>query len=1167
MKATMKANMNGMKPIMRPPILLLIVPALMLLFPGVLRAGGPAWVAGAGYNSGVEGQPILWTGATVQYFTDQGDLSPILTNAQADAFVAAAIAAWTTAPGVGLTATQGGHLAEDVNGSNIQGEFGVITAPADITSSATGTPLGIVYDFDGTVTDALLGEGAGGEEECFYNAVYGGPDNFSASGNIVHAAAIINGVCAATNTQLPDVQYRLVRVLGRIFGLAWSQANDNVLTHDPEPGSADYAGFPVMHFLDPVNCIPISLCYPNAAIPKMDDITALARLYPGGNNPQATGRIYGNVYFTNSSGGAAQQMQGVNVVARLLDNNNNPSRQYVVTSVSGFGFAGNAGNIITGYDDANGLPFNRFGSNDTSVEGFYDLGQLTIPTGQTTAQYQLSVEAIDPNWSWGVEPYGPTQVAPSGSFAPVVVTIQSGSNMERDVLMLGSEIAQIHPGSGSSYTNPAPLPQGGGWASWTSGYGSADFFEFNVQANRTASIAVTALDETGAPTESKLLPIIGVWELSDETGNPAPASTPSAFNSQTFAVSRLDAAFTVSEAYKVGIADYRGDGRPDYAYRASVLYSDTVSPARLSVAGGVTSLSGIGFVPGLQVSAATTNGTSNGAVFAQSASQLQISLPSAAVDGIATIQVTDPATGSFSQMQGALTYGAATSDLLILLNGGSQTSPIGAQSPNMIRVRATASDGVTRVNGATIAWSTTNGAELSVCGGGMSCSVLTDGAGESATWATAAALGQATITIALAPAAYQPAQTQFATLIGTASTLDLAAVAPLRWLAQGGTLGVPITVEALNMGVPQANVNIKFTVTNGAASLSSSNGTTNSSGFATVTAQVTNFNATVQVSACVTPAGSPCQTFALFAVPPTSWTLAAVSGASQIMPNGLPFQPLVMRVTDGSASDNPVQGVNVTFLTTLERIPQGTGGGPQGNAMQQSGSPQDGQPIILGTSQTQVGSDQNGLATITPTVGTLGPCDAFITVTAGIASAQYELENVDALPSSSQQPVRRAASPATRFFLPFNASSSILEDASPEFVAVPEFIPAPAEDASPTDLSSSADSDSCRSNLTAADDSGSIPAAAPGDEIKSQPSKTLEQPAPPQLVATVPSKDAPITTSQPALSPGFSPSLSPSTMDGPNPATPSSQNDHARAQNRPCSPHDLVDLRKDKAND
>ena len=477
------------------------------------RAGGPAFVAGSGYAVGVEGQALVWANSSVQYFTDEGNLSPILSGAQADAFVASAFGAWTTNSET-LTSSQGGHLAEDVNGSNIVVTNGVITAPADITSSATGTPLGIVYDYDGTVTDALLGEGAGDLADCFTNAVYGGPDNFSTGGNIVHALVVINGVCAATSAQLPDVQYRLVRVLGRIVGLGWSQANLNVQTQEPPPTNADFAGFPIMHFTDLISCVPISVCYPDAAVPKMDDIDALARLYPG--TPQPAGRVYGSVYFTDTSGNAVQPMQGVNVVARLMVSNQ-PSRQYVVTSVSGFSFCGNAGNIIDGYVDGNGLPYNRWGSNDPALEGFYDLGQLTIPTGQTIAEYQLSVEGLDPNWSLGVVPYAPTQVSPSGSFAPVVVTVSNGSNAERDILMLQSEIAQTHPGSGSTYANPAALPQGGDWGSWISGYGAVDFFQFTAQANRTATVAVTALDEAGQPTETKLLPVIDSITMSAPT--------------------------------------------------------------------------------------------------------------------------------------------------------------------------------------------------------------------------------------------------------------------------------------------------------------------------------------------------------------------------------------------------------------------------------------------------------------------------------------------------------------------------------------------------------------------------------------------------------------------------------------------------------------------------
>src|ERR1700736_4058434 len=92
------------------------------------RAGGPALIAGSGYDPGVEGHPLIWANGSVQYFTDQGDLSPILANAQADVFVAAAFSPWTSISSVAFTASQGGHLAEDVNGGNIVADAnGMIT--------------------------------------------------------------------------------------------------------------------------------------------------------------------------------------------------------------------------------------------------------------------------------------------------------------------------------------------------------------------------------------------------------------------------------------------------------------------------------------------------------------------------------------------------------------------------------------------------------------------------------------------------------------------------------------------------------------------------------------------------------------------------------------------------------------------------------------------------------------------------------------------------------------------------------------------------------------------------------------------------------------------------------------------------------------------------------
>src|ERR1700688_3540654 len=981
----------------------------IFLFCGVVasHAGGPAFIAGSGYAAGVEGQPIIWANGSVQYFTDQGNLSAILTGAQADALVAAAFSAWTSIPGVALAAAQAGHLAEDVNGTNIAATgSGTVTAPADITSSATSTPVGVVYDLDGKVTDALLGQGASGLADCFTNAVFGGPDNFSSSGNIVHALVVINGICAATNAQLPDVQYRLVRTLGRVVGLGWSQANLNVLTRLPVPTSDDFAGFPVMHFSDPISCVPIGICYPNAAAPKMDDADAMARLYPASANSQPEGRIYGSVYFTDASGTAVQPIQGVNVVARLIDTNNKPSRQFVATSVSGFAFRGNAGNIVNGYVDANGLRYDRWGSNDTTLEGYFDLGELRIPTGQTIAQYQLSVEGLDANWSTGLGPYAPTQVTPSGSFAPVVVTIQNGSNVERDILMLGDEIARTHPGSGSTYANPATLPMGGGWGSWMSGYGSTDWFEFTAQANRTASVAVTAVDESGAATENKLAPVIGIWQLSDESGNPAPAATNFAFNTANWGMSRLDAQFGSSETYRVGVADFRGDGRPDYFYQASLLYSDSVTPARLSLAGGLAILKGTGFNNRQQVSVGGTGGTT----LTASANRIEAVLPAGSLDGVATIQVTDPVSGGFSQMIGALTYGASSTDLLLLLQGSETASVVGAAAANPLRVRVVAADGVTPVSGATIAWSATNGLQFSACGGATACSVLSDEVGESASLVTPTAIGQSTVTVALAPASYTTPQTRQATVVATASALDLVATTPTRWVGQGATLSIPLSVEALNLGAPKPNVTINFLVTNGTATLSAASATTSALGFATVNASITNQNADVQVIACVAPNNAPCQTFTLFSTPASLWKLETVTGSSQFVLAGQAFQPLVMRVTDSSGADNPVMGVNVVFNTTLAQISVDSSptGGQQGG--ESAGGGGGGMPVILGSSRVQVSTAVNGIASIVPSAGNVGPCDVFIAVSAGRSMLQSHMESEAAI-VVQQRPakIRRAS--------------------------------------------------------------------------------------------------------------------------------------------------------------
>lgn len=963
---------------------LILAFAITLLFALAARAGGPEYIAGSTYFvSAATGQPIVWAQGQINYYTDQGDLSPILPNASANAFVANAFSLWTSISSAALTVTAAGQLGEDVNGTNIAISGGVITAPADIAPSATNKPLGIVYDLDGSVTDALLGTGAGDPSQCFWNAAYGGVDNFGAAGNFLHALVVINGQCAQQSSQLTDVEYRLVRVLGSVIGLGWSQLNLNVITGQPTPTTADFAGFPVMHFMDPVTCVPITTCYANPLQIAPDDAAALSRLYPAaGSN---TARIYGTVYFVDSSGNTAQPMQGVNVIARWIDPSTDaPSDQYSASSVSGFLFTGNAGNPVTGFTDALGTPFTQFGSNDQTLEGFFDLGGLTIPNGGTTAQYQLTVEALDPVWSAGVCPYDPNQVAPSGASQPIVVSVAAGGDFDQDLVMAGSAQAIPQWAASETWSAPAAIPLAGDWEGSLSGYGDTPYFSITAQANRTLSIAVTALDETGGATESKAEPVIGMWTQGDPAGTPPPAFTTSPFDSgAAFGMTRLDAQILNSNSFLIGLADLRGDGRPDYHYHAHVLYADSLSPVRVSANGGPIAIEGIGFDDGL----AASIGNANAPLLAANAGQMLLAVPPMG-DGLQNVTISDPASGSFSTMTSVLSVGAAASDQLLLVQGSNSSTPSGTQAVNPVIVKVVASDGVTPVNGATIGWSTTSGTGLSACGGSSTCTAYTDESGLASTFLTPASAGTVTTVATLAPGVYTPAQSVVATLVATSSTSNQIGATPQNMLvAQGANVTVPLTAQVVNNGAPQSGVTVNFLVAQGTASLSAPSATTNSGGLASVTLTLTNFTGDVMLNACVGQGNNPCQSITANAVPLSALNLQPVAGAGQIVA-GQAFQPVIVRVTDSSTPPNPVLGASVLFQSTLMR--PGAGGGSGTNPAM---------PVILGSSQSVVASDLNGLASMTPSMGLFSaPVEIALSVSlATDAPLQYTLEALPAM--------------------------------------------------------------------------------------------------------------------------------------------------------------------------
>ena len=95
-----------------------VIACLLLTRP--VFGGGPAFVAGSSYfDPATKGSPVVWANGAVNYYTDQGSLSPILPGSAADTLVAGAFNQWTSISTAAVTAMRAGQLAEDVTGANV----------------------------------------------------------------------------------------------------------------------------------------------------------------------------------------------------------------------------------------------------------------------------------------------------------------------------------------------------------------------------------------------------------------------------------------------------------------------------------------------------------------------------------------------------------------------------------------------------------------------------------------------------------------------------------------------------------------------------------------------------------------------------------------------------------------------------------------------------------------------------------------------------------------------------------------------------------------------------------------------------------------------------------------------------------------------------------------
>ncbi len=716
---------------------------LLLVCTMAAHAAGPRFVTGKPYFTGQAGLAIGWPGPQLLYSTDPGDLSANVNHAAADALVAAAAGVWNV-PVAGITITQGAPLAEHVSGQNVYFDNDGLHLPADVTTPNT---LAILYDTDGSVTDTLLGAGASNPGGCRQNAVTESVDAFDPAGYIAHALIVINGRCTGTAAAAQlQLRYQLMRAFGRVLGLAWSQTNDNVFTGIPNPTPVQAQNWPIMHPLDIICGLYTYQCLPNPFTLRADDIAGLVAVYPiDGSHAVPAGKqlsytsaqaLLGWLYFPTGEG-----MAGVNVlVRRMAYATNTPETFYIGSGVSGiFAHRGSSSPFIAADDSVLG----SLGDADPGR-----LGQFFVPwfplIGNAGVDTRLtSTEPVNPLYTgeYTLGPYAAGNVQPSGSpLAQSAFILGPGVDYLRATIP--DAAATCGSGTDGTPAAPAPIAATGWWTGLICGFGHVSYAGATVRPGRTFTLEVTALDGQGSATTAKLMPVLADFDVNDNPpyNPPSGPATITAFNGLSTGTTTLHADTGSAVSLRLGIADQRGDGRPDFNYSARFFYADSVAPARVAAQGGTVSISGMGFRTGNAVS---VNGVAL-TVTSWTANTLVVKVPAAASLGAGSgnavdITVTDRGTGATSTMTAALTFspiGAqAASMRLISAPGGTQYA--GDQTTVPFTVQLLGSDGTSPVANVPVTFSVPSGSATF----GPCCVVLTDANGLASAQVTPTAEG------------------------------------------------------------------------------------------------------------------------------------------------------------------------------------------------------------------------------------------------------------------------------------------------------------------------------------------------------------------------------------------------------------------------------------------
>ncbi len=326
------------------------------------------------------------------------------------------------------------------------------------------------------------------------------------------------------------------------------------------------------------------------------------------------------------------------------------------------------------------------------------------------------------------------------------------------------------------------MPAGGLWVGRLSQVGQSDWFSFPVRANRTFTVVTQAIDETGAPTESKAMPSIGVWDAFDPIGSTAIGAAPG-LNGDAPGETWLQVASSGADIVRIGIADLRGDGRPDYAYNGWVLYADTVQPQILPAFRRSYRHSGHGLPPLLTRCWSAASPPWSPASRPMRSPPSPPPRPPASPAPSMSKSTTCPSSPPPPFALAAVSYDSGTGDALSLVTAPAGTVPMATPIPFTV---AALGPNLAPVGGVTVIYTVTSGAATLGCGLSV-CSVTATGDGLATINVTAVNTLAAVVTASLTNGSNLLAHFTGGTPPALASLtpqLSLAAGATFTWTVQ-----------------------------------------------------------------------------------------------------------------------------------------------------------------------------------------------------------------------------------------------------------------------------------------------------------------------------------------------------------------------------------------------